>query len=265
MIHEYINSDSIFIKHSTGINSWPIPNDAESLNIRAHLMLEKNETFIAKKKVLIIGCHNGIFPYFCLKLGANFVKGLFLNNGYVETAKNNFQSLNLNPNKYAFEETSPQNYLKLIKDNEYDTIICLHSAAYYQDHYQFIYELHKKTKEVAIIDSLTANYTLLLGKKSIPTLEKIKKETFSLPITNYIEENNQIVSYSSETLFELAFQSTGFKFDKIDWRKHSDNPITNWQELISLKSKQASHWTDLYSSNIAITYVLRKEKTSNVK
>ncbi|OGI08771.1 MAG: hypothetical protein A2Y40_00620 [Candidatus Margulisbacteria bacterium GWF2_35_9] len=264
MIRPFVSDSSPFILNDPKMNKWPIPSQPEVINARADILLYEHISLLKNKKVLEIGCCNGPFSYITHILGASIIHGIDSETRHIENARHNFDMSNINSNAFEFFIADAIDFLNKTPDHFYDTIICLDSMQNYPDHYQLIQLFHKKAKEAVILDTFTANYTLLLGKKSRTTLKNIHNETFKLPVTYYIEEHNKQLAFSSSELLELIFQSVGFSFDLVNWEKHSQNPRKNWKDLMSMQGKRECHWTDIYSSNICVSYILKNNGQKNV-
>ena len=192
----------------------------------------------------------------------------------IKQAEEMFVSLSIPKDKYDFIVQDVIQYLENLPENSFDIILCLGLLYYIPDNYHFLKLLKKIAGGAIIIDTFTAYYSLIQGKDAVVANSVIKDDVFQLPVMmhsltqadkkyyslpeSFNGQNKKLSFLTCPTipLLELYFKSLGFKFRQLDWSQHLKNPQKNWQDLTSSQGKIDSHWTDLYSANIRVSYLL---------
>jgi hypothetical protein len=70
------------------------------------------------------------------------------------------------------------------------------------------------------------------------------------------DKDLSLITLPTCALLEIWFQSLGMRFTKIDWSEYQTRPCTN-HDLLTPQQKKASHWADIYTSGIRVSYLLR--------
>jgi hypothetical protein len=94
------------------------------LNWRCEILLTRNQEAIKGKRVLDLASHDGMFSYACLKLGASHVTGVEGRENLVKSATNNLTALGYTKETFTFIQDDAFDYLKGVKAQEFDTILC---------------------------------------------------------------------------------------------------------------------------------------------
>jgi len=94
------------------------------LNWRCEILLTRNQEAIEGKKVLDLASHDGVFSYACLKMGASHVTGVEGRESLIKSAIGNLTSLGCPPERFTFIQGDVFDYLKGVKPQEFDTILC---------------------------------------------------------------------------------------------------------------------------------------------
>ena len=271
---EYLPENSIFITKDPRKNRWAIPFHHEAVNVRSQILLDENIEHIKEKRILDLGCHFGTFSYIALQLGAESVLGVDSSVDLIKQAKEMYTASSVPEDKYDFIIQDVVQYLENLSENSFDTILCFGLLYYIPDNYHFLKLLKKAAKNTVIIDTFTAYYSLIQGKDAVEANSIIKDDMFKLPVMmhsltqadkkyyslpqTFKGQNRKLSFLTCPTipLLELYFKSLGFKFRQLVWSQCLKNPKKKWQELVSSQGKTDSHWTDIYSTNIRVSYLL---------
>ena len=271
---EYIPENSIFITKDPRKDRWAIPFNHEAVNVRAQTLLDENIEHIQGKRILDLGCHFGTFSYIALQLGAKSVLGVDSSVDLIKQAKEMFTASSVPKDKYDFIIQDVITYLENLSENSFDTILCFGLLYYIPDNYHFLKLLKKTAKDAILIDTFTAYYSLIQGKDAVEANSIIKDDILKLPVMmhsltqtdkkyyslpeSFRGQNKKLSFLTCPTipLLQLYFRSLGFKFRQLDWSQYLKNPQKNWQDLISSQGKIGSHWTDIYSTDIRVSYLL---------
>jgi len=272
----YLPEDSIFLANDTRKNRWAIPYHFEAVNVRAEVLLAQNERFIKDKVVLDLGCYFGTFSKICLNLGAKKVVGVDSSLELIDLAKDIFNKENVEPEKYEFIVGDVFEFLKSYDIPRFDTVLCFGLLYYMQEPLSLLKLINSVAKQAIILDTFTAYYSVIQGKDSLKNVKKVKDETFELPLMFHSltqsskkyynlpevaltkKKSLSFLTCPTVSLLEMYFAVLGTKYTKLDWQSYVKNVDVNWRELISSEAKIASHWTDLYSAEIRVSYLLEK-------
>ncbi|MDD5455906.1 MAG: class I SAM-dependent methyltransferase [Candidatus Margulisbacteria bacterium] len=274
MDKEYIAANSHFLTQDTRAKRWAVPYTYETVNVRAKILLDNNKKYIKNKRVLDLGCHFGTFAYIALQLGAGFVQGVDIEPVLLEQACEYFSVYKVNKSKYDFKVGNIIEYLETLPEKSFDTVLCFGLMYYIPDNYHLLSLLKKIAKKAIILDTFTAYYCAVQGKDSKAVLKSVTADTFKLPLmlhnltqtekSSYalpgtVTKGNKqlsLLSCPTITLLETYFKSLGFNYSGISWDKYLENPGLNWRVLSTNQGKKESHWTDVYSSEIRVSYLL---------
>lgn len=94
------------------------------LNWRCEIMLTRNRQAIKGKRVLDLASHDGMFSHACLKLGASHVTGVEGRKPLIKSAIDNLTTLGYTKERFTFIQDDVFDYLKGVKTQEFDTILC---------------------------------------------------------------------------------------------------------------------------------------------
>lgn len=271
---QYIPEDSLFITKDHRKNRWAIPYHFEAVNTRAHILLGNNINHIKGKLILDLGCHFGTFSYISLKLGGRFVKGVDYSTELIEQAKEMFASNNAADHAYNFVSKDVIQFLENSTEDSFDTVLCFGLLYYIPDNYYFLKLLKKVARKAIIIDTFTAYYSVVQGKDALKAHPIMMEDAFKLPIMMHtLTQTNKkyynlpdgfgnkpkklsFVTCPTISLLELFFSSLELKSCRLDWSSCLKNPGRKWQDMYSSQGKSESHWTDVYSANIRVSYLL---------
>jgi len=275
MKNPLIPEDSPFLTHETRKSRWAIPYHWECLNARLEILLTQNQKCIKGKKILDVGSHMGTFAYAALQSGADFIQGLDSEEKMIALGKNLFQELDVAKKSYSMKVCDALQYLENIEEESFDTVFCLGMLYYTTEPYRLLKLMLRASKETVLIDTFTANYAAIQGKDAPQFYKNINDETLKLPILvtaltqpekkdytlphsfEYKNKNLGIITLPSAELLEIWFQSLGVGFKKLDWSTYKTRPCT-YHDLLNPEQKKASHWADVYTSGIRVSYLLHK-------
>ena len=275
MKNPLIPEGSPFLVHDTRKSRWAIPYRSECLNARLEVLLTQNQKFIKGKKILDVGSHMGTFAYAALKSGADFIHGIDSEKKMIALGKNLFQEIDVAKESYSMEVCDALQYLESIEEKSFDTVLCLGMLYYTTEPYRLLKLILRAAKETVIIDTFTASYAAIQGKDAPEVYKNINDETLKLPILltqltqpekkdytlphsfGYKNKNLGIITLPSAELLEIWFQSLGASFKKLDWSAYKTRPCT-YHDLLNPEQKNSSHWADVYTSGVRVSYLLHK-------
>lgn len=270
-----ISEESPFLTHETRKTRWAIPYHPECLNARINQLLTENLERIQGKRILDVGSHMGTFAYAALRSGADYIEGIDTEEKMVLLGKELFQQLNVEENKYSMTVCDALQYMENVEEGSFDTVLCLGMLYYTTEPYHLLRLMLRAAKESVILDTFTAAYAAIQGKDAPQVYENINEETLKLPIMltaltqpekkdytlphsfDYRSKDLSLITLPSAALLEIWFQSLGVKFKKLDWSSYSTRPCS-YHDLLTPDQKKASHWADVYTSGIRVSYLLQK-------
>ena len=275
MKNPLIPEDSPFLVHDTRKSRWAIPYHSECLNARLKVLLTQNQKFIKGKKILDVGSHMGTFAYAALQSGAAFIHGIDSEEKMTVLGKKLFQEMDVAKESYSMEVCDALQYLESVEEKSFDTVLCLGMLYYTTEPYRLLKLMLRAAKETVILDTFTAGYAAIQGKDAPQVYKNINDETLKLPILltaltqpekkdyilphsfDYKSKNLGIITLPSEELLEIWFRSLGAEFKRLDWSAYKTRPCT-YHDLLTPEQKKSSHWADVYSSGVRVSYLLHK-------
>ena len=272
-----ISDDSPFLTHETRKKRWAIPYHPECLNARLDHLLVKNQEYIQGKRILDVGSHMGTFAYAALESGADFIQGIDTEEKMIRLGKSLFQELNIEKEKYSMAVSNALEYLENVEEESFDTVLCLGMLYYTTEPYRLLNLMLRAAKETVILDTFTAPYAAIQGKDAPQVYQNVTEETLKLPILltaltqsekkdytlphsfDYRSKELSLITLPSIELLETWFQSLNAQFTKLDWSTYRTRPCT-YHDLLTPEQKKSSHWADVYTSGIRVSYLLHKQK-----
>lgn len=275
---EFIDKNSIYLKNDTRQQRWAIPYSYEATNARADVLLNKNKQYIENKTILDLGCHFGTMSYICSQLKAKNILGIDGDKNLIAQAKKLKKETNITNVTFIVKDVI--DYLANLKENSFDTILCFGLLYYIPDNFYLLKLMKKVAKETIILDTFTAYYNAIQGKDGLKYFNSFTDANFNLPIMlhsvtkakkqkhyelnqhTFKEQEKQnpltLLSCPTKSLLELYFKSLGISYKQLSWSKYLKNPDMRWQELEPPLAKSNSHWSDVYSTGIRVSYILKK-------
>ena len=270
-----IPEDSPFLTHETRKTRWAIPYNHECLNARLEQLLTKNQEHIQGKKILDVGSHLGTFAYAALESGAGFIHGIDTEAKMIRLGQELFQELNIEKEKYSMAVGNALEYLENVEEGNFDTVLCLGMLYYTTEPYRLLNLMLRVAKKTVILDTFTAAYAAIQGKDAPQVYGNVTEETLKLPILltaltqsekkdytlphsfDYRSKELSLITLPSIELLETWFQSLNAQFTKLDWSTYRTRPCT-YHDLLTPEQKKTSHWADVYTSGIRVSYLLHK-------
>lgn len=269
----YIAEDSPFLTTDTRKNRWAIPYSFECLNARIDNLLGNQKDAVAGKTILDVGSHMGTFAYAAHQMGARFVHGVDVENKMVQKCENLFHDQNIPAGSYRFEAGDVLRFLEGTPENSFDTVFCFGMLYYTAEPFRLLQLMSRVAKETVLLDTFTAAYAAVQGKDADSVYPGIKDETLDLPLMivsltrpdkkdyrlpesfDHHGKDLSMITLPTQALFEIWFQRLNLNFTRLDWSAHSTRACS-FHDFITPQQKKDSHWADVYSSGIRVSYRL---------
>jgi ubiquinone/menaquinone biosynthesis C-methylase UbiE len=275
---ELLPSDSLYLTNDTRQNRWAVPYSHEATNARADILLNQNKLYIENKSVLDLGCHFGTMAYISSKLNAKSILGVDGDSSLIKQAKK-FQ-IETELTNAEFIQNDVIELLTNLEENSFDTILCFGLLYYIPDNFHLLKLMKKVAKETIILDTFTAYYNAIQGKDGPAFFNNLDEKAFELPMMMHsvtqakkqnlyeLEQNSfkhkkkknplTLLTCPTKPLLELYLQALELQYEQLNWSKYLINPNFNWKEMETTGSKTKSHWSDIYSSEIRVSYLIKK-------
>ena len=270
-----IAEDSPFLTTETRQTRWAIPYSFACLNARIDNLLTRNLDCFKGKRILDIGSHIGTFAYSALEMGAEFVQGIDTEEKTIERGQKLFQQLKVPESRYSLKVDDAFRYLENLEEGSFDTVLCLGTLYYMVEPYRLLKLMQKVAKEAVLLDTFTAAYAAVQGKDAPQVYRSVTAENLELPMMltaltqpekkdyrlphsfPHRDKDLSLITLPTSALLEIWFQSLGMQFTKIDWQEYQTRPCT-YHDLVTPEQKKSSHWADVYTSGVRISYLLKK-------
>ena len=270
-----IAEDSPFLTTETRQTRWAIPYSFACLNARIDNLLTRNLDCFKGKRILDIGSHIGTFAYSALEMGAEFVQGIDTEEKTIERGQKLFQQLKVPESRYNLKVDDAFRYLENLEEGSFDTVLCLGTLYYMVEPYRLLKLMQKVAKEAVLLDTVTAAYAAVQGKDAPQVYRSVTEENLELPMMltaltqpekkdyrlphsfPHRDKDLSLITLPTSALLEIWFQSLGMQFTKIDWQEYQTRPCT-YHDLVTPEQKKSSHWADVYTSGVRISYLLKK-------
>ena len=270
-----IAEDSPFLTTETRQTRWAIPYSFACLNARIDNLLTRNLDCFKGKRILDIGSHIGTFAYSALEMGAEFVQGIDTEVKTIERGQKLFQQLKVPESRYNLKIDDAFRYLENLVEGSFDTVLCLGTLYYMVEPYRLLKLMQKVAKEAVLLDTFTAAYAAVQGKDASQVYRSVTEENLKLPMLlsaltqpekkdyrlphsfPHRDKDLSLITLPTSALLEIWFQSLGMQFTKIDWQEYQTRPCT-YHDLVTPEQKKSSHWADVYTSGVRISYLLKK-------
>ena len=268
-----IAEDSPFLTTETQQTRWAIPYSFECLNARIDNLLTRNLDYFKGKRILDIGSHMGTFAYSALELGAEFVQGIDTEEKTIERGQELFKQAKISETRYDFKVDDAFRYLENLEEGSFDTVLCLGTIYYMVEPYQLLKLMQKVAKEAVLLDTFTAAYAAVQGKDAPQVYRSVTEESLELPMMltaltqpekkdyrlphsfPHRDKDLSLITLPTCALLEIWFQSLRMQFTQIDWSEYKTRLCT-YHDLVTPEQKKTSHWADVYTSGIRVSYLL---------
>ncbi len=268
-----IAEDSPFLTTETRQTRWAIPYSFECLNARIDNLLTRNLDCFKGKRILDIGSHMGTFACSALELGAEFVQGIDTEEKTIERGQELFKQAKISETLYDFKVDDAFRYLENLEEGSFDTVLCLGTIYYMVEPYQLLKLMQKVAKEAVLLDTFTAAYAAVQGKDAPQIYRSVTEESLELPMMltaltqpekkdyrlphsfPHRDKDLSLITLPTCALLEIWFQSLRMEFTQIDWSEYKTRLCT-YHDLVTPEQKKTSHWADVYTSGIRVSYLL---------
>ena len=273
MLKPVIPRDSLFLSRDTRRERWAVPYHFESLNARIENLLINQRDALQGKVVLDLGSHMGTFSYAALKLGADFVYCIDTEERLLRQGEELFEYYQVPKARYRFEREEVVPFLESQSGNRFDTLFCFGLLYYIPEPFQLLQLMAKVARETILLDTFTAAYAAVQGKDS-ETIQRVlddsvlnlpmmlvvatqaQKTGYRLPKSFTLDGNAlSLTSYPTRHLLETWFEGLNLRYKKLSWGQYA-HPSKQWRDFLSATQKKESHWADIYSSDLRVSYRL---------
>ena len=133
--------------------------------------------------------------------------------------------------------------------------------------------MQKVAKEAVLLDTFTAAYAAVQGKDAPQVYRSVTAENLELPMMltaltqpekkdyrlphsfPHRDKDLSLITLPTSALLEIWFQSLRMQFTQIDWSEYQTRLCT-YHDLVTPEQKKTSHWADVYTSGIRVSYLL---------
>ena len=273
----YFAEDSPFLKEDSRGRRWAIPYHYECLNGRVDTLLARHEDAIRDCRVLDLASHMGTFSYAALQMGARHVHGVDTEGALLAKGEDLFRRMQVPQDTYVFEERDVFEFLEDCEPDRFDTVFCFGLLYYVMEPLRLLKLMAKVAKKCILLDTFTARYAALQGKDALQYYPNISDEMLDLPILltsltqsekkdyrlpetfPYKGKQLSLTTFPSRALLEIWFQILALDFRFLEWDDYIQKPC-HWRDLWTPEQKQASHWADVYASEVRVSYRLSPPK-----
>ena len=110
-------------------------------------------------------------------------------------------------------------------------------------------------KDATAVTSSIKDETLDLPLMIVSLTQPDKKD-YRLPDSfDYHGKDLSMITLPTRALFEIWFQKLNLKFNPLDWSEYCTRSCS-FRDLLTPRQKQDSHWADVSSSGIRVSYRL---------
>ena len=271
--HPYFPEDSPFLKEDSRGKRWAIPYHFECLNGRVDTLLARHVDVIHDCRVLDLASHMGTLSYAALQLGARQVHGVDTGEALVQKGEDLFSRMQVAHDSYRFEVRDVFEFLEACEPDSFDTVLCFGLLYYVMEPFRLLKLMARVTRKCILLDTFTARYAALQGKDAHQYYPHLKDEIFENPIllTSLTQSEKKdyrlpngfrhkgkelaLTTFPSRALLEIWFQTLDLDFRLLEWGDYIQKPC-HWRDLWTPEQKQASHWADVYASEVRVSYRL---------
>ena len=272
-VHPYFPEDSPFLKEDSRGKRWAIPYHYECLNGRVDTLLARHVDVIRDCRVLDLASHMGTLSYAALQLGARQVHGVDTEKTMIQKGEDLFSRMQVAPDAYRFEVRDVFEFLETCEPDSFDTVLCFGLLYYVMEPFRLLKLMARVTRKCILLDTFTARYAALQGKDAHQYYPHLKDELFENPIllTSLTQSEKKdyrlpngfrhkgkelaLTTFPSRALLEIWFQILDLDFRFLEWDDYIQKPC-HWRDLWTPEQKQASHWADVYASEVRVSYRL---------
>lgn len=272
-VRPYFTEDSPFLQEDSRGRRWAIPYHYECLNGRVDTLLARHGDVIQDCRVLDLASHMGTLSYAALQLGARHVHGVDTEDAMVRKGEDLFNRMKVSPDAYRFEVKDVFEFLEACEPDRFDTVLCFGLLYYVMEPLRLLKLMARVARQCILLDTFTDRYAALQGKDALQYYPHVSDEALDLPIllTSLTQSKKKdyrlpnafpykgkelaLTTFPSRALLEIWFQVLGLDFRLLEWNDYIQKPC-HWRDLWTPEQKQASHWADVYASEVRVSYRL---------
>ena len=191
----------------------------------------------------------------------------------VQKGEDLFSRMQVAPDSYRFEVRDVFEFLETCEPDSFDTVLCFGLLYYVMEPFRLLKLMARVTRKCILLDTFTARYAALQGKDAHQYYPHLKDELFESPIllTSLTQSEKKdyrlpngfhhkgkelaLTTFPSRALLEIWFQILDLDFRLLEWDNYIQKPC-HWRDLWTPEQKQASHWADVYASEVRVSYRL---------
>lgn len=264
-------SNSIFLD-SSNVSAYPT-----RLSWRAEILINRQKSAFAGKKVLDLASHDGRFSYAALAAGATYVVGVEGRQKHVDHAFSNLAMLGYDRSRCQFICSNLVDYLRTVEPGSFDTVLCFGVMSHLIEHVEVIREIRRINPSCFILDTAVAreqrntrerhrNFrvnhfvrTAQLGHPAITRWQRLRSWLRAMTTDPgyrtgtmvFLYENYQadgatiakdgLMAWSTPTLIEMLLNHYDFQYERIDWTKQGVD-TKDWWFLEDYRNGQRGAW-----------------------
>ena len=144
---------------------------------------------------------------------------------------------------------------------------------YTADPYRLLSLMRRAARETVLIDTFTAAYAAVQGKDAPAVLPAVGEAALDLPLMvvsltqpdkgdyrlplrfPHRGKELSLLSLPTQALFEVWFRCLHLDHTLLDWSEYAPGRKSH-RELVTPEQKKNSHWADVYTSGIRVSYRL---------
>jgi len=194
------------------------------LNARWRAVIGWNESILAGRRVVDLGCHDGRWSFAALKAGASHVVGIEARGHLAEKAKDNFRSYGVPAGAYEIVTGDAIETLRGRKIGSIDILMCLGFFYHTLEHMRLLLETSRLGAEYVIIDTSIS-----------PAKEPLVALAFESTADprNAVDygstgSNKALVGSPSKSGLLAMLDYAGYTAEFFDWQ---NNAVDDWTDL----------------------------------
>jgi SAM-dependent methyltransferase len=194
------------------------------LDSRWRAIIAWNEAFLAGRRILDLGCHDGRWSFAALKAGASHVIGVEARAHLVEKASENLRFYDTPTDSYELVNGDAVEVMRDMKAGSVDVVLCLGFFYHTLEHMRVLLETRRIGAEVVILDtSISASDEPIIALH----FESVHDNRNSI---DYGKTGNRdiLVGAPSRSGLIAMLDYTGYGVEFFDWR---DNGVDDWGDL----------------------------------
>ncbi|HWX85604.1 MAG TPA: methyltransferase domain-containing protein [Xanthobacteraceae bacterium] len=194
------------------------------LNARWRAVIGWNESILAGRRVVDLGCHDGRWSFAALKAGASHVVGIEARGHLAEKAKDNFRSYGVPAGAYEIVTGDAIETLRAMKIGSIDILMCLGFFYHTLEHMRLLLEASRLGAEYVIIDT-----SISPAKEPLVALAfESTADTRNAVDYGSTGSNKVLVGSPSKSGLLAMLDYAGYAAEFFDWQ---NNAVDDWTDL----------------------------------